>query len=224
MRTKDTNILSALKNSILFSNLPEEQIALFADKAKISIYKKGFFLWQEKETNTGLFILISGLLKVVITDEDGQEFTINLLNPTDCFGEMSLLDNKPHSASVIALEDSKCLVITKKDFIEIMHREPEVVFNLFKILTERARFLSQQIADLSFKNIYHRVARKLLHLYQINNRNEITITHQELAKMVNATRENVTRVLKTMANENLLTIQKQLICIKDLNKLTSIML
>lgn len=66
MRAKDTSILSALKNSILFSNLPEEQIALVADKAKISIYKKSSFLWQEKETNTGLFILFSGLLKVFL--------------------------------------------------------------------------------------------------------------------------------------------------------------
>ncbi|MBI2266155.1 MAG: Crp/Fnr family transcriptional regulator [Armatimonadetes bacterium] len=217
-------ITEALKSVPLFSSLGEEQILLLSRNAVKRGYKKGAILWQKEEKNTGLYVLLAGLLKVVEIHEDGRELTLNIMRPGDSVGEMSLLDGRPHSATVVALEDSECFVIRRDDFLDLFRRNPEIAVSLLNLLAERLRSLSLSATDFKFLDVYHRVARRLLLLCSQSGERELRISHQELANLVGATRENVTRVLDDMEKKEWIRMKKQKILIENPGELGSLFL
>lgn len=212
-------IKTYLAKSPLFSSLAASQLELIVEKIKAINYKKNSIVWHKDEKNTGLLILAIGLLKVVNTSKEGKEQILNTIHPHDWFGDMSIFDETTHSATVIALKDSTCLIIPKDEFLKFASSNLTVLLNMIKLLSDRVRILSRQVEELSFHDIFHRVAHKLEFLSIRNKTKEVEISHQELANLVSATRENVTRVLNKMSQMNLIKLKKGCIIINDLEKL-----
>ena len=212
------------KKISLFSLLPDEKIELLEKVIREKHYKRGAVIWEKCSANKELLIPISGKLKVVEQDEEGNELTLNFVFAGQWIGEMSLIDEGGHSATVVAIEDSNCLIIPRKDFLRLLEECPGLSINLIRLLIERVRLLSREISDLKFKDITRRVAAKLFFLFEKNARNEeILISHEELAGFVGATRENVTRALNQLAKRGTVTLSRKKILIKSAQELQSLL-
>jgi CRP/FNR family transcriptional regulator, cyclic AMP receptor protein len=215
-------MINILKQIPLFSGLKDcelEEINKLALSKKCS--KDTIILLEDEEGDT-LFILIKGKVKVTTFSESGKELIFSILGEGDFFGDMSLLDGKPRSATIISLEESELRMIRRSDFNNLIEKHPRIALKLLEELTSRLRRADERIESLALLDVTGRIAGVLLQLadYQGNkNQKNIQIkarpTHQELANMVGTTRETVTRVLKQLENKNYITIDGKDIIIPE---------
>ena len=197
-----------LRRVSLFSGLKEDELDALAEvTARKTFQKQSVILLAEEEGNS-LFIIQKGRVKVSILSEDGREIVLTLLGDGEFFGEMSLLDGLPRSATVIALEDTEALMLRREDLLRLIERTPQIAIKLMAELTIRLRKTDQKIESLALLDVAGRVASALLQLAADEGeggpeglaiRNHPT--QQLLANMTGTTRETVSRVLKRFRNE-----------------------
>lgn len=197
-----------LRQIPLFSSLKDEEIEAIY---KLSVTKKcskdTIILLEDEEGDT-LFVILSGKVKVTTFSQSGKEVIFSILNEGDFFGDMSLLDGKPRSATVISIEESELRLIRRSDFNKLIESHPGIALKLLEELTSRLRKADERIESLALLDVTGRVAGILLQLAdERGEKTEGSIliksrpTHQELANMVGTTRETVTRILKQLGNK-----------------------
>jgi CRP-like cAMP-binding protein len=154
------------------------------------------------EPGDAMFIIAKGRVKIVIQGEGGREVILNILKTGDFFGEMSLLDDLPRSASVVAGEDSKVLILKRDHFAEMIKRSPAAALNIMGELSRRLRRADELISNLALLDVYSRVAHILIDLAKRDGEEveEGTLirerpTQQDIASMIGTSRETVSRVL-----------------------------
>lgn len=197
-----------LRGVDLFSALDDAQVATLASMIIEKGFKKGeIILMEDDDTSQSLFIIAKGEVKVVLTAEDGREAILASLKEGDFFGEMSLLDGEPRSATVRAVEDSRLLTIRREDFLSALRKQPDLALTLLGEMSKRLRKSNRQISSLALMRVYGRVAATLLQLMEErgmrtkakDGRSIIVVkdrpTQQFIADMSGTTRETVSRVL-----------------------------
>jgi CRP/FNR family transcriptional regulator/CRP/FNR family cyclic AMP-dependent transcriptional regulator len=197
-----------LKGVDLFSALDDAQLATLASMAIDKSYRRGdIILMEDDSSSQSLFIIAKGEVKVVLTAEDGREAILASLKEGDFFGEMSLLDGEPRSATVRAVEDSRLLIIRRDDFMATLRKHPDLSLTLLAEMSRRLRKSNRQISSLALMRVYGRVAAALLQLMEergVRSRTKdgksmIVVkerpTQQFIADMAGTTRETVSRVL-----------------------------
>ena len=197
-----------LKGVDLFSALDDHQLDTVAQMIiEKSFRKSDIILMEDDESNQSLFIIAKGEVKVVLTAEDGREAILASLKEGDFFGEMSLLDGEPRSATVRAVEDSRLLIIRREDFLAAMKKQPDLALTLLGEMSRRLRKSNRQISSLALMRVYGRVAATLLQLMEERGirsktkegKSMIVVkdrpTQQFIADMSGTTRETVSRVL-----------------------------
>jgi CRP-like cAMP-binding protein len=160
-----------------------------------------------------LYLIAEGRLKVALSDAQGREVILSILNEGEFFGELALLDQHPRSASVIALKNSKLYALEREDFLQYAASNPRILHNILQKLCERLRKADAIIGDLVLLDVYGRVARFLRELAQKNGtQNEegyLVIpripSQQEMASMLGTSRETINRVLSDLERRGLLT-------------------
>lgn len=125
----------------LFHGLRQEQLMKLSKNFRERDYETNEVIIEQGKVGVGLFILVRGEAKVVRYQPDGDEVEIDTLHRTDFFGEMSLLDDAPRSASVVANEPTKCLALNKLDFIDTLQNDAEMAIAMLKALAFRYRRL-----------------------------------------------------------------------------------
>ncbi len=216
------NAVELFKKVPLFSSIGGKELEYLAGKSYEKTCEKDNIILQRGEKSGILGILISGQLKVTMLSLQGREITLAILTPYSFIGEMSLLDDEPHSATVMTLKKSKLLIVSQNDFHDLLKANPDVCLYLLKTHVKLVRKLSDRIADLKFMDIFQRTAKKLVDMYVTGNEEPIEITHQELANLVGSNRENVTRALNEIEKRELTYMKKGQIVIKDLEGLKDI--
>lgn len=202
-----------LKKVPLFSSLQDKELEAIFRFSTTKKCPKDMLILLEKEDGDTLFIILKGKVKVSNFSESGKEVIFSILSDGDFFGEMSLLDGKPRSASVTALEDSELRLIRRHDFFWVIEKYPRISFRLLEELTGRLRKADQRIESMAILDVTGRIAGVLLQLAEergIPSEQGILIQsrpiHQDLANMVGTTRETVTRVLKQLELKNYITM------------------
>ncbi len=197
-----------LRRIPLFSSLKDDELEAIYKLSYIRKCTKDSIILLENEGGDTLFIIISGKVKVTTFSESGKEVIFSILNEGDFFGDMSLMDGKPRSATVISIEDSELRLLRRNDFIKLVEEHPGISLKLLEELTTRLRKADERIESLAILDVTGRVAGILLQLADERGEktdNGVVIksrpTHQELANMVGTTRETVTRVLKQLENK-----------------------
>lgn len=191
----------ALKNLPLFAQLGDEEIYSLSARVSLRNYPKNTILVSEGDETDSLFIIESGKVKVYLSDEEGKEVIINMLEAGDYFGEIALLDDKPRSASVMTLGDSRLWMISKKDFEVWLLQYPQIALLLLRDMSNRLRLLTDNVKSLALMDVYGRVARTLLNLAKEKDDKlviEQKLTQQDIANMVGASREMVSRIMKDL--------------------------
>ncbi|MFC1541456.1 Crp/Fnr family transcriptional regulator, partial [Candidatus Latescibacterota bacterium] len=176
----------------------------------------------ENEEGDTLFIILKGKVKVTTFSESGKEVIFSILSEGDFFGDMSLMDGKPRSATVISIEDSELRLIRRNDFIKLVEKHPRIALKLLEELTSRLRKADERIESLAIHDVTGRLAGVLLQLAEefIDTKDKSVLiksrpTHQELANMVGTTRETVTRILKQLENKNYINMSGKDLLILD---------
>lgn len=199
----------------LFSGMEAEDLAALARHLYQKSMHKGQILFQQGDKGDEFLIVTQGSVKVELVNPDGKELTLAILKPYQFLGELALLDDFPRSANAIALEDGQLLALNKRDFLMVVNQYPRMFQPITRQLTRRVRVLTDDIASMAFLDSFTRTARKLVGLAQDlgvaqGEGPQVTIpqtlTHQELANLVGATRETVTKVLNDMKQRHLITV------------------
>jgi len=207
-----------LRNVSLFSGLPEESVKAVSALATTRTYPKNTIIISEGDDSDSLYAVLSGKVKVYLSDDEGKEIIINIHGPGDYFGEMALLDDKPRSASVMTLEESKLAVLSKTAFEDCLSKNPQISLPIIRGMSKRLRNLTENVKSLALMDVYGRVARTLLDMAEpkgealvINQR----LTQREIASMVGASREMVSRILKDLSVGGYITIENKKITINE---------
>ncbi len=201
----------------LFSNLPEEALSELSGLIKELNYKRNTIVISQGDDTRSLYIVLQGRLKVLASDADGNQTIFSFLGMGDFFGELSLLDDAPRSASVITVEDSKLLHLSHQHFSEFINHHSEICPLIFKALTSRIREMDKTICDLTSLDVYGRLVQVL---YKESSealdgriRTE-RLTHQDLAEMVGSSREMISRILKELRTGGYISIDGKRITIE----------
>jgi CRP-like cAMP-binding protein len=223
-RTTDsaTGTMSFLENVPIFADLEEPELKKIEKLGLRKKYKKGNIVVLEKETGAALFVIITGKVKIVRTDEDGREVILSIFGPGEFFGEMSLLDGLARSASVVALAKAELFMIHRRDFLKLVHEHPQVAISLLAELTTRLRKADTQIKSLSLKDASGRVANVILMLADdigVFRKGKVEIDElplqQDMANMAGTSRETVSRMLHQFVREGHLLLEGNKLTIND---------
>ncbi len=216
-------VLDLLRKVPLFAGLEDDDLRHLVGIVHRKRHPKTTVIFQQGDPGDEFLILIEGSVKVELMNSEGKELTLTILQPYQFLGELALLDDVPRSATVVALENTTFLVISKADFYRMLETYPGISVPILRHLTRRLRILTDDIASLAFMDAYTRVARKLLSLAEDMGQKtaeghlviEQALTHQEFANLVGTTRETATKILNEMKEHELISINRHKISILD---------
>jgi CRP/FNR family cyclic AMP-dependent transcriptional regulator len=204
-----------LENVPLFSGLSEAALAEVEQHGSVRSFRKGSIIINQDDESYSLYVILSGSVKVYVSGDDGREAVLNHQSAGDYFGDLALIDKQPRVASVMTLENSKFMIISREDFMTCLSRNPEIAINLIKPMTHRMRMLAQNVSSLALLDVYGRVARTLLQRAVEKDGELITerLTQQEIADMVGASRAMVSRILTDLKSGGYISITRKCITI-----------
>ena len=192
--------LDLIRRVPLFSMLTPAQAESLAGAVGKRRVKRGESIVEQGKKCESLFIILAGRARVVVTDRRDREVILATLHPGDYLGEMSLIDHEPHSATVEAEVQTDALVLGGEDFNRCLLENHSTMSAVLKGLVQRLRSADRKIESLALMNVYGRVASVLLESVPPNADNirviREKISRQDIAKMVGASREMVSRVMK----------------------------
>ena len=154
----------ALKSVPIFTLMNDEELEIIRSLAVEKSYPKHAVVLTEGEIGDSLYMVETGRVKVFIGDEDGREIILKILGPGDCFGEMSVIDQQPRSASVTTLEPATFLILSHGAFEQCVDRAPRIAKLVLRVLAQRVREADRKIGTLALMDVYGRVASTLLEL------------------------------------------------------------
>jgi CRP/FNR family transcriptional regulator, cyclic AMP receptor protein len=207
-----------LRNVPLFAVLTENQLELLTSVVSRKSFPRGTTIIAAGDMTDSLYVVISGRLKVMMTDDDGGEVILAILGSNEFFGEMGLLDDAPRSASVVAIEPCELLSLSKKDFKKCMAENFEMTMTVMRGVVKRLREADKKIGSLALMDVYGRVARLLLEMSEtIDGQKVVTkkLAKQDIAKMIGASREMVSRVMKDLQTGGFIEVKGGSIFLKD---------
>ena len=228
----DSNVCGLLKGVDLFSELTEEQLGLLANLVVVQDFNRDETVVLEGDCSMkALYLIASGTVQVYMTGVDGRETILSFLERGDFFGEMSLIDGEPRSASVRTVTDAQLMIIHREPFLTLIRQTPEIAMSLLSEMSKRLRKANKQIGSLSTMSVSGRVAGTLLNLMEergmrihTDNGQMVTVIHnrptqQQLADMSGTTRETVSRICSLLVKANAIAMTGKDIVIFDENAL-----
>ena len=208
--------LVVLRNVPLFSGLDESELQRLSQVAVRRRAGRNEQVVRAGEDAESLIVLLTGRTKVTNFDEEGREIILAWLGPGEFFGEMGLIDGSPRSASVVAVEPCELLAIGKSEFQRCMQDNFQVVQKLMQILVRRLREADRNIESLALLDVYGRVARLLLDMSEDENGKRVVrqkISKQDMARMIGASREMVSKVMRDLELGGYIVVDNDLITI-----------
>jgi len=191
----DTQVFDQLP---LFEALDQDHRKILANHFALRHFPKNTIVIYEGDDTNSLYVILEGKVKVYLADEAGKEIILNTQGAGEYFGEVSLLDEGPRSASVITTEECQFAVLMKQDFIDCLTENPHMSFKIIQGLTQRLRALSENVRSLALMDVYGRVARLLLELAEEQGNSQIIpekLTHNDIAAQVGASPKMVSRIM-----------------------------
>lgn len=208
----------ALKTFPLFNGLGDDRLAAIAQHALMRRVARGQAVVHAGDRTDYVYFVLTGTLKVLVSDEDGREVILTMLGQGELFGEMGVFDEQPRSASVVAVSPVDLVVIAKSDFRRMMQENFDIAWRIMSNLAERLRTADRKIESLALMDVYGRVAKLLLEFSEIHEGQRVIrrkLTKQDIAKMIGASREMVSRVMKDLETSGYIQVDDGLIILDE---------
>lgn len=195
-----TGKYSAMLHSVrLFADVPTHYLTQLEQQSVVRKYAKNTVLVTEGDESSHLYIIRKGTVSAYLNDDEGRQVNLNYMQEGEYFGELSLLDGQPRSASIITLSECEIVLLPKACVHELMKQFPDFALLLITELTRRVRELTESVKDLALLDVYGRVSSALEKLSDDNKRiHNPKVTHQDIANMVGSSREMVSRIMKQL--------------------------
>lgn len=214
-----------LKSVPIFSELDADRLRQISILGIRKFFKKDSWVLHENETGSALFVIISGKVKVSRESDDGKEVILTILNESDFFGEMAILDGLSRSAGVIAIEETELFIIQRTDFLNLLQAHPEISVALLQELTRRLRASDLRIKSLSLRDAEGKVASVILQLADDIGKikqgkveiERLPFQH-DLANMAGVSRETISRTLHSFAKRGLIELEGTRLTINNYEK------
>src|SRR5258705_5656973 len=216
-KPKVSNVLNVL------SEIPETLLSELFEDAIAQNLRDGEALFRAGDVGDGCYRIKTGLVKIVVASQHGEERIISLLGPDAIVGELSMIDGRPRSASVIAIADCSLCFVSRTRFQKYTEAHPEFTSYLLRILARRLREADDVLAAATFLSVRGRLARALLNLAEYvgeeNGGGRIQLRHRisqsDLAAMAGVARENVSRTMSEWRKRDIVTRSSDYYCIND---------
>jgi CRP/FNR family cyclic AMP-dependent transcriptional regulator len=206
-----------LDDVALFSDLSAKEREALESHAVVRKVPKNTFVLTEGDHSDSLYLIQEGKVKICLNDEDGKEVILNIQGPGEYFGELALLDEAPRSASVVTLEPTRLTLISKSSIEQCVQDHPAIALSLIRSFCRRIRGLSENVRNLALHDVYQRVANTLQKLAVDESGRQVIpqrLTHQDIANMVGASREMVSKIMKELTTGNYISIENKRITIE----------
>ena len=215
-----------VRQAPLFAALDDEQAAaLLSSMTRVELHR-GETLFTEGEPGDRLYVIMSGKIKLGRTSPDGRENLLAVLGPGEMFGELSLFDPGPRTATATAVSDATLVGLGHDDLRGWLSTRPDVAQHLLRALARRLRRTNDALGDLVFSDVPGRVAKALLDLSERFGRQTDEgvlvaheLTQEELAQLVGASRETVNKALADFASRGWLRLEPRSVVIMDIERL-----
>lgn len=184
----------------LFAGLSPAELDVIAQHAVRKTYRRNTVIIERGDEANTLFVLTEGRVKTYLADDQGREIVLNELGPGAQLGELALLGDSPRTASVMTIEDSAFLVLTKRSFLQVLTEHPGLAFNLIRLLVARTQALTESVGDLALCDVYSRLNKLLTEAADDVDGQMVSgpFTHQQIADRVGSSREMVSKILKDL--------------------------
>jgi len=210
----------------IFANRNGKQLQSLPDKLQPRRYQRGEVIFHEDDPADRMHIIVDGRVKISIATEDGRERDIALFQSRDCFGEMALLDGSNRSTTASAMDVTETMVLFRQGFLGFLGENPELAADVNTMLVQRLRNVNQMLGDMVFLDVPTRVAKQLLALSEAyaedakpGDQIVVPLGQDELARLVGASRETVSRALNSYRRLGMLDTSHRRITITDLARL-----
>jgi len=214
------DVLAQMRKLDLFQGIPAEKLQTLVERSLYRTYKAGEMFIGETDPAHAFYVVITGQVKLYKSSPEGKEQTLYLLGPGDPFGMCTAFAIDSFPANAMTLEESGILLIPGQIMEAVAMQEPRLLLNIIRVLSDRLRESMTLIESLSLKEIPERLASFLLHALtrdgdQGMNQLGLTITQRELAKILGATPEALSRAIRKISNAGILAMDGRSIRILD---------
>jgi CRP/FNR family transcriptional regulator len=225
--TRPADLDGVLAGVPLFAGLDGETAAVLVPALTTRSVERGHVVFSEGDAGDRLFVVLHGKVKISRAAADGRENLLAVLGPGEMFGELSLFDPGPRTATVTAVTDAALASLDHDDLRPLLLQQPAVAVQLLRALAQRLRRTNEAMADLVFTDVPGRVAKALLDLAEkfgtpetdgIRVRHDLT--QEELAQLVGASRETVNKALSEFASRGWLRLEGRTVLLLDTDRLT----
>jgi CRP-like cAMP-binding protein len=199
-------IYEKMRYSSVFTHVTDQQLKIILTKLQIKVFPSHQLIIEQDAKTTEAYFIYEGSVRVYRINEDGNEVTLAFRGPGEIIGEMALLDDRPRSAYVETIQTTQVLSISRDDFRQLIFDCPEIAINLLKTLTQRLRETNQHLEEELSQNLDKRTWKVLIALSHYFPNKQITMSQEELANIIGATRSRVTEVLDDFEKNGKLTL------------------
>jgi len=192
--------LETLAETTLFCGLSKEELNKLVMFAPVRRYKARTVIMEKGDAASALYAILDGGIRIFSQGGDDKEVTLNELGPGEYFGELALITDKPRCASAITTVDTRLLAVSKPLFTEFLATTPDAAPRMIQHLAEKVRELTRDVERLALQDVYGRVVSILKERAVEADGRLITgpITQQDLANLVGASREMISRIFKEL--------------------------
>ena len=194
----------ALKTFSLFQGLPDEALARVAAVAGMRRYPRSCHVLDAGDECDHVYFVLTGSVKVLVSGDGGRDAILGLLGRGSVFGEMAMFGARPRSASVVTAEPSDLVQIPVQDFRRLMQENFDLAWRVMCLLADRLREADRKIESLSLRDVHARVEELLREMAEPVADGSLVaarITKQDIARMVGASREMVSRVMRDLGRD-----------------------
>ncbi len=188
--------------------IEDPMVRELATRGQIRSFPKNTVFINEGDRGDSLFVIVTGRVKVFVSDNQGREMILDIHGPGQYVGEMAL-DGRPRSASVMTLEATICAMVTRDALKDAIVANPDLAMSLIEELIDRARIATDTIKNLALMDVYGRVARLLLSLARERDGKLVVperLTQQDIADRVGASRDMISRIFKDLTTGGYVTV------------------
>lgn len=218
--------IDAIRGCYLFKGADAAIIDRLAVSSYLETLPANRTIFEKGDEADGLRIIMEGLVRIWVNDDEGQELTITLAETGDALGDIALLDGQPRSANASTAEVTKILFLDRKAFDAVLTSSNEFARHLIHLLCERLRRNTDDLSGFAFDDLQVRLSRKIYELafsHAIISGSEAkferTFSQTELAQMLGATREAINKRLAAMSQLGLISIEKGRLTVHQLYQL-----
>src|SRR6185295_18680092 len=187
---------------------------------------RGTPIFAKGDPGSGLVGVLAGSVRICVTSADGRDVVLNIIQEGEIFGEIALLDGHPRTADAIAISDCELATIERREFMQFLRNQPDVMLKFVEILCARLRRTSEQVQDVTFLNLPVRLAKALLRMIEGDRGSargrRLAITQRELSQIIGRSRESTNKQLRMWQKRGWIRLERGGVTVLAPDKLTEL--